>query len=163
MGARKERKHAEMAELAKQRELLGGQERNRLHRSTSNGEWLSALPHRLNVTELSWKEFQDNLRLRYGLMPQYIPVTCDGCGKRFLIEHALSCPKGGLVIARHDDAEKELGALGSWALVPSAITYEPKINSRTVQGERTRAGARQDSGKSQIQCRHSSISLRGWH
>ena len=47
-------------------------------------------------------------------------------------------------MARHDDAAKEWGALGFWALVPSAITYEPKINSRTVQGERTRAGARQE-------------------
>ena len=34
------------------------------------------------------------------------------------------------------------------ALVPSAITYEPKINSRTVQGERTGAGAQQEGGGS---------------
>ena len=77
-------------------------------------------------------------------MSQDIPVTCKGCGKKFLIEHALSCPKGGLVLARHDEATKKWGTLGSWALVPSAITYEPKINSRTVQGERTGAGERQE-------------------
>ena len=77
-------------------------------------------------------------------MTQDIPTTCDGCGKKFSIEHALSCPKGGLVLARHADAAKEWGALGSRALALSAITYEPKINSRTVQEERTRAGARQD-------------------
>ena len=59
-------------------------------------------------------------------------MTCDGCGKKFLIEHALSCPKAGLVIAQHDDAAKEWGYLGAWALIPSVITYEPKINSRTV-------------------------------
>ena len=73
-------------------------------------------------------------------MPQVIPATCYGCGKKFLIEHALSCPKGGLVLARHNDTAKESGALG-------AITYEPKINSRTVQGERTGAGARQEEGE----------------
>ena len=67
-------------------------------------------------------------------MLQDIPATCDGCGKKFSIEHALSCTKGGLVLARHGDDAKEWGALGFWALVPSAITYEPKINSRTVQG-----------------------------
>ena len=39
---------------------------------------------------------------------------------------------------------KEWGALVAQALVPSAITYEPKINSRTVQGERTGAGTRQE-------------------
>ena len=45
---------------------------------------------------------------------------------------------------RHDNAAKEWGALGARDLVPSAITYEPKINSRTVQGEMTGAGARQE-------------------
>ena len=56
-------------------------------------------------------------------------------------------PKGGLVIARHNDAAKEWGTLGAWALVPSAITYKLKINSRTVHGERTGAGARQEGGE----------------
>ena len=79
-------------------------------------------------------------------MPQGIPDTCNGCGKRFLIEHSLSFPKGGLVLARHDDAAKECGALGAWALVPSAFTYEPNINSMAVQGERTGVGSRQESG-----------------
>ena len=53
----------------------------------------------------------DNLCLRYGLMPQDIPATCNGCGKRFSIEHALSCPKGGLVLARHNDAVNEWDTL----------------------------------------------------
>ena len=80
-------------------------------------------------------------------MPQDIPATCDGCGKKFLIEHALSCPRGGLALARHGNAAKEWGALGARALVPSAITYEPKTNSKTVQGERTGARARQKGGE----------------
>ena len=42
----------------------------------------------------------------------------------------------------------ELSALGARALVPSAITYKPKINSRTLQGERTGAGAWQEGGES---------------
>ena len=121
-----------MAELARQNQLAGCQERNCLHRSTRNGSWLSAVPHRFNITELSQEEFQDNLPLKYGLMPQDIPATCDGCGRRISIEHSLSCPKGVLVLEWHDDAAKEWIALGSWALVPSAITYKMKINSRTV-------------------------------
>ena len=75
------------------------------------------------------------------------PAYCFCCGKKFSIEHALSCPKGGLVLARHDNAAKEWGTLGSCDLVPSAITYEPKINSRTLQGERTGAGAQQEGGE----------------
>ena len=81
-------------------------------------------------------------------MPQGIPATCGGYSKKFLVYHSLSCPKGGLVLVWHDDAAKDWVALGARALVPSAITYEPKINSRTVQGERTGAGARQEGGES---------------
>ena len=55
-------------------------------------------------------------------------------------------PEGRPSSARHD-AAKEWGTLGARALVPGAITYEPKINSRTVQGERTGAGARQEGGE----------------
>ena len=49
-------------------------------------------------------------------------------------------------MAWHDDAAKEWVALGARALVHSAITYKPKINSRTVQGERTGAEVWQDGG-----------------
>ena len=38
-------------------------------------------------------------------------MTYDGYGKRLSIEHALSCPKGGLVLEWHDDAEKEWAPL----------------------------------------------------
>ena len=69
--------------------------------------WLSATPHRLNCTELYREEFWDNLHLRYGLMPHDIPATCDSFGKKFSIKHALSCPKGGLVLERNEDAAKE--------------------------------------------------------
>ena len=82
-----------------QKELAGGQERNHLYRAMRNGAWLISVPHRLNGTELYRKKLRDNLRLRYELMPQDIPATCDGCGKKFSIEHAVSCPKGGLVLA----------------------------------------------------------------
>ena len=60
-----------------------------------------------------------------------------------MIEHAISFPKSGLVLARHDETAKELGDLGAMTLVHSAITYEPKTNSRTVQKERTGARVRQ--------------------
>ena len=59
-------------------------------------------------------------------MPHDIPANYYGCGKKFSIEHALSCPKGDLVLARHDEAAMEWGALGAQALIPSDITYEPK-------------------------------------
>ena len=138
--------HAELGELARQKELSEGQERNRLHRTTRNWAWCSDVTHRLNGKDLYQEESRYNLRLRCGLMPQDIPATCNGCGKKFSSEHSLSCPKGALVLAGHTDAGKEWGTLGFQALFPSDITYEPKINSRTVQGKRTEAGERHKSG-----------------
>ena len=102
-----------MAELARKKELSSEQYRNHLHRATRDGAWLSDVPHRLNGMELSWEELRDNLHLRDGLMPQDIPATCDGCGKKFLIEYVLSSPKSGIVLAQHDDSAKEWGALGA--------------------------------------------------
>ena len=63
-----------------------------------------------------------------------------------MIDHSLPCPKGGLVLERHDENAYEWEALGARALVPSAITYKPKINSRTVKGERNDPGERQEVG-----------------
>ena len=54
-------------------------------------------------------------------MPQDIPTTCNGFRKKFLIELAPSCPKGGLVLVRNSDAAKEWGAFGSQDLVSSAF------------------------------------------
>ena len=39
-GARKERKHVDITELARKKELSGGQEINRLYMATRNEEWL---------------------------------------------------------------------------------------------------------------------------
>ena len=47
---------------------------------------------------------------------------------------------------QHNDAAKDWGALGAWALFLNAITYKPNINSSRVQGESTREGMRQEGG-----------------
>ena len=60
--------------------------------------------------------------------------------------HALSCPKEGIFLARHNNTSEEWGALSDQALNPSFISYKPKIKIRTVKAERNRAGARVDTG-----------------
>ena len=67
-------------------------------------------------------------------MPQDIPATCIVFDKKLLIDHALSCPKGVLVLAQNEEDEKEWGAPGDQALKPSDISCKPKTNSRTIQG-----------------------------
>ena len=59
-------------------------------------------------------------------MPQDIPATCDCFGKKFLIDHAISCPKGGHVLERRDNDAKDWGTLGAWVLNPSDIYYKPQ-------------------------------------
>ena len=52
-----------------------------------------------------------------------------------MINHALSCPKGGLVLARHDYDVNQWLDLGAWDLKPSAIYYKPKTKIRYYRGK----------------------------
>ena len=49
--------------------------------------------------------------------------------------------KRGTFLAWNNVAAKEWGALSAQAINPSDISYEPKINSRKLQGERNGAVA----------------------
>ena len=53
--ARRTNMSVELAESFKRQELAGGQERNRIHRITRNGSWISDVPLRLKGLELSWE------------------------------------------------------------------------------------------------------------
>jgi hypothetical protein len=45
----------------------------RLQRAKSTGVWLTAMPNRLNGTDLTAEEFRDSLHLRYGITPWASP------------------------------------------------------------------------------------------
>lgn len=64
--------------------------------------WLTTLPLQSENINLSKREFYDALCLRYRWTPKYIPTTC-ACGKRFDVDHSMSCLKGGFVHRRHDE------------------------------------------------------------
>ena len=49
-------------------------------------------------------------------------------------------------MVRHNNAAEERGALSSRVLNPSCISYEPKIKSKTIQGERNRYGLQRAMG-----------------
>jgi hypothetical protein len=97
----------------------------RMLRAKETGAWLTAMPDRLNGTELSAAEFRDSLRLRFGLVLLGLPDHCDGCGQRFSLGQAMSCKKGGLVLLRHNDVAAEWHHLCAQALTPSAVSDEP--------------------------------------
>ena len=121
--ARKERIEEEQAfiEELKGRRSTPQKAKRRLGRAGETGAWLSVMPSRCYNTLLSQEEFQDNARLRLGLRPLRLCDRCDWCGAAFSVEHGLSCKKGGLVSARHNDIRDEAAALCAHALSPSSV------------------------------------------
>ena len=64
--------------------------------------WLTTLPIEEHGFALHKAAFRDGLALRYGWRPKGMPITC-ACEKSNTVDHALSCPKGGLVITGHNE------------------------------------------------------------
>ena len=68
--------------------------------------------------------FQDALALRYGWLPLRAPTHC-ACGTSFSVEHALSCPKGGLPSIRHNEIRDLTATL--LTEVCSQVATEPEL------------------------------------
>ena len=68
--------------------------------------------------------FQDALALRYGWLPLRTPAHC-ACGSSFSIDHALSCPKGGLHSIRHNEIRDLTAKL--LTEVCSQVATEPEL------------------------------------
>ncbi|KAL7463368.1 hypothetical protein ACHAXS_003783 [Conticribra weissflogii] len=113
--------------LSKYLENASPETQHRLARAKIGGSWLTVIPKAINGTILSAEEFRDNLRLRYGFTPEFLPKTCDGCNKAFTITHALNCRKGGLVSLRHSEIANEWAHLCAIALGTDSIINEPSI------------------------------------
>ena len=86
----KHQEFSEMLALTRPKELADRSGLNHLQWEVDNGAWITAIPHCLNGTEFSWEEFQDNIHLRYGIVPLNLPSDCDGCGKKLSAPHTLS-------------------------------------------------------------------------
>ena len=65
--------------------------------------------------DLSAQEFQDGLALRYKKVLSPLPLSCDGCGASFSIEHTLDCKKGGLITQHHNEVRDAIGDLATHA------------------------------------------------
>ena len=97
--------------------------------------WLSVLPLARSQFDLSAQEFRDGLALRYKKPLLALPLSCDGCGAPFSIEHALDCRFGGLVCRRHNEVHDAFGDLAS--LVWSPVTKEPIVCDGSVDASDT--------------------------
>ena len=92
------------------------------------GGWLAAMPSADMCTTLSPVEFRDGLRLRLDLPLLHAPTHCDGCGAAWSVSHSLSCPFGGLVNCRHNEARDEVMDTCCMAYTESQVRDEPLIN-----------------------------------
>ena len=117
-----------------------------LAQEKGSSSWLTSLPIHEFGFALHKGAFHDALALRYNWPPLHSPSTC-ACGQNFSVEHALSCPKGGFTITRHN----EIRDLTSHLLteVCNDVCIEPSLQS--IDGEsftgassNTQDGARLD-------------------
>ena len=63
--------------------------------------WLSAIPSQEHGFTLNKSEFRDALAIRYNKSLKGLPSDCP-CGKKFSLDHALNCKRGGFIIIRHN-------------------------------------------------------------
>jgi hypothetical protein len=104
------------------------------------GAWLSVFPNWLNCTGLLADGWRDNIRLWYNHSPLDMPATCNGCGAKMTVDHALSCKMEGLVHIQHDDVADEWRHLCGTALSPGQVEREPRIFSCICQWVQVAAG-----------------------
>ena len=101
--------------------------------------WLTTLPLDRCHFNLAPVEFRDALALRYLWTPPGLPSRCDGCGESFSLQHGLDCPKGDLVIRRHNEIRDCLGDMA--ALVWSQVIKEPVVRDPASNDPGLRLGA----------------------
>ena len=86
--------------------------------------WLSSMPLKAENFVLNKREFYDAIRLRYRLDLKYLPSLC-ACGKRFTVDHAMSCMKGGYIHQRHDEVRDIFGKLAEE--ISKDVEIEPHL------------------------------------
>ena len=88
---------------------------------------------------------EDAIRMRYELLPLNLPEFCDGCGKKFTLDHAMNCKFGGVVHRRHDALKYELMNIAAMATRESAVGAEPLINPGSLTALRSNSDSNNDT------------------
>ena len=83
------KKDMEEYHLTREMRDLNNRVRLRLGQATAVGACLTVVPDLLRGTTLSAEEFQDNLRIRFGLVTLALRLTCDGYVEKISVDHAL--------------------------------------------------------------------------
>ena len=92
--------------------------------------WLTTRPLQEHGFALHKSAFHDAVALHYGWSLQRTPAHC-ACGTSFSVEHALSCPKGGLPSIRHNEIRDLTATL--LTEVCSQVAVEPELQPVSQQ------------------------------
>ena len=103
---------------------------NELNTMRGASSWLTTVSIQSENFNLNKREFFDALSLRYHWTPKYPPKSCP-CGKRFDVDHAMSCLKGSLVHRRHDEVTD------LFAFLPKEVCHDVEVEPplKTLTGE----------------------------
>ena len=106
--------------------------------------WLSTLPIAEHGFALHKGAFRDAICLRYGLKPPHLPAQCI-CGKRFTVDHALSCSRGGFPSIRHNEIRDLTANL--LTEVCHNVGTEPSLQNMTEEQLTYRTANREDGAQ----------------
>ena len=101
---------------------------NNLNQEHGSSSWLTTLPLSEEGYDLTKQLFWDLIRIRYGWTLTKLPAYCE-CGKKFDLQHALSCKKGGFVSLRHNFVRDITSSLLSE--VCKDVRVEPQLQRLT--------------------------------
>ena len=101
--AQSQRRQSEKLKASEISENLPATLQKSMKISTEKGAsiWLSTLPIQEHGFALHKGAFRDALCLRYGWQPKHLPSHC-ACGRKFTVDHALNCHRGGFPSIRHN-------------------------------------------------------------
>ena len=99
-------------------------------REDGTSNWLTVLPLAKYRFNLHKGDFRDSLLMRYGKDLPRLPSSCV-CGKPMTINHALNCPRGGYIIARHNHVRDFLAS--QLSQLYKDVEVEPQL--QPLEGE----------------------------
>ena len=101
---------------------------NNLNQEHGSSSWLTTLPLSEEGYDLTKQLFWDLIRIRYGWTLTKLPAYCE-CGKKFDLQHPLSCKKGGFVSLRNNSVRDITSSLLSE--VCKDVRVEPQLQRLT--------------------------------
>ena len=90
-----------------------------------HGYWYSTICNRI-----SWF-----LYTRYNVNPPNLQKKCGNCMQIFSVHHVLSCPNGGLFIARHNEIRDNIIHLSKQDFSPKCVCGKPLIRQGRSRSE----------------------------